>query len=108
MSPARPPAAAAPPSRPLPTPAHAPKSAAASPFREDNSGLPDQRIRQIYAKYIEAKRAANESTAGVTYEKLAQSLRAQAVKLRASHAGKSVDYEVVVKDGKTILKPIVR
>jgi hypothetical protein len=70
--------------------------------------IPDQRLRQIYARYIEAKRAANESTAGITYDKLAQSLRAQAAQLRASHVGKSVDYEVVVKDGRPLLKPIVR
>jgi hypothetical protein len=65
-------------------------------------------MRQIYSKYVETKRAANESTAGVTYERLAESLRAQADKLRASHPTKSVDYEVVTKDGKTMLKPILR
>jgi hypothetical protein len=70
--------------------------------------LPDQRIRQIYAKYVETKRSTQESTAGVTFEKLASSLRAQADKLKSAHPNKSIDYEVVVKDGKTHLKPVLR
>jgi hypothetical protein len=70
--------------------------------------LPDQRLRQIYEKYVEAKRSANESTAGVTYEKLAETLRAQANRLKATHPAKSVDYDVVIKDGKALLKPVLR
>jgi len=70
--------------------------------------LSDARIRQIYAQYVEAKRAAKESTAGVTYESLAKQLRQQAEKLKASHPQKSVDYNVVMKDGKPTLKPILR
>ena len=49
-----------------------------------------------------------ESTAGVTYERLAESLRAQAAKLRATNPARSVDYDVVIKDGKTLLKPILK
>jgi len=102
--------APAPPPGPAPAPAatrpNAPAPAARP--RTDDAGLPDQRIRQIYAKYVETRRAGNESTAGVTFEKLAESLRAQAEKLRATHPSRKVDYEVVVKDGKTLLKPILR
>lgn len=70
--------------------------------------LSDSRMRQIYAQYVEAKRAAKESTAGVTYEAMAKQLRQQAEKLKASHPHKSVDYNVVMKDGKPTLKPILR
>ena len=65
-------------------------------------------MRQIYGKYVEAKRAAQESTAGITYERLAESLRTQAAKLREKNPSRSVDYEVVIKDGKTMLKPILK
>jgi hypothetical protein len=78
------------------------------PAASDEGDLSDGRIRQIYAKYVETKRAAQESTAGVTYEKLATSLRAQASKLKSTHPNRSIDYEVVVKDGKTHLKPVLR
>ena len=57
---------------------------------------------------MESKRSTQESTAGVTFEKLAASLRAQTDKLKAAHPNRAVDYEVVVKDGKTHLKPILR
>ena len=82
-------------------------SAARSSARDDGS-LDEQRMRQVYTRYMDAKRSTNESTAGVTFERLAQSLRAQEAKLKASHSGKRVDFEVVVKDGKATLKPIVR
>jgi hypothetical protein len=85
-------------------PARAPVAAPAP--APDN--LPDQRLRQIYAKYVESKRAANESTAGITYERLAESLRTQAAKLREKNPTRSVDYEVITKDGKTLLKPILK
>jgi hypothetical protein len=70
--------------------------------------LPEQRIRQIYAQYLETKRSTQESTAGVTFEKLAASLRSQTDRLKSAHPNRSVDYEVVVKDGKTHLKPVLR
>lgn len=64
-------------------------------------------MREIYAKYVEAKRARRESTAGITYESLAQTLRESGERLRQKH-GKSVDFEVSEKDGKTILKPVLK
>lgn len=99
----RPPAAA-----PSPRRTDRPPARAAARRQEQESELEEKRLRQIYSKYIETKRSANEPTAGITYEKLADSLRVQAAKLRASHPAKKVDYEVVVKDGKTLLKPILR
>jgi hypothetical protein len=89
--------------------ASAAREAAASRAAVDrDESLDEQRMRQVYAKYMDAKRQTNESTAGVTYERLAQSLKAQEAKLKTAHAGKRVDFEVVVKDGKATLKPIVR
>jgi hypothetical protein len=92
---------APPPARPVPPPA--PSRTAA-----EDVHLSDQRVREIYTKYVETKRTSNESTAGITYDKLAESLRAQANKLRATHPNRRVDYEVVVKDGKTLLKPVLK
>ena len=57
---------------------------------------------------MQTRRERNESTAGITFEKLADSLRSQADKLKGKHVSKRVDYEVVVKDGKTLIKPIVK
>ena len=44
---------------------------------------------------------------GITFESLSATLRDSGAKLREKH-GKSVDFEVIVKDGKTILKPVLK
>ena len=85
-----------------------PAPARPRPSQGSSEDLSDARIRQIYAQYVEAKRAAKESTAGVTYEALAKQLRQQAEKLKVSHPQKTVDYSVVMKDGKPTLKPTLR
>jgi hypothetical protein len=86
----------------------APRAAASAAAAAREGSLPEQRLRQIYAKYVETKRQVKESTAGLTYDKLAETLRAQAQRLHASHPTKTVDYEVVIKDGKTHIKPTLK
>ena len=70
--------------------------------------MDDKRLRQIYSDYVDTKRKANESTAGITYEKLADSLRVQTDKLKQKHQNRKVDYQVVVKNGKTLIKPVIK
>ena len=104
---ARPAPPAAPAARPPPIPAPAsllPRPAAALSTAGE---LPDERVRQLYAQYVETKRQQKESTAAITYEGVARSLRDSSAKLRDKH-GKSVDFEVSVKDGKTVLKPVLK
>jgi hypothetical protein len=84
------------------------RAAAAREASRAEAKLSDTRIRQIYGEYVDAKRAAKESTAGVTFDTLAKQLRQQAEKLEASHPGRSVDYNVVMKNGKPTLKPVLR
>jgi hypothetical protein len=94
--------AAAPPApQPKPAPAPAPSAPAVA------GDLPDARVRQLYSQYVDAKRRQNESTAAITYDAVAKSLRDSSAKLREKH-GKAVDFEVTVKDGKTILKPVLK
>ncbi|MDP9150543.1 MAG: hypothetical protein M3O36_11470, partial [Myxococcota bacterium] len=69
--------------------------------------LPDDRVRELYRQYVEAKRRQNESTAAVTYEGVARTLRESSARLQQKH-GKSVDFEVAVKDGRAVLKPVLR
>jgi hypothetical protein len=95
------PAAARSPPRPA-APA-SPPSPAAKPTE-----LSDDRLRQIYKQYVETKRAHKESTASLTFDNLVQSLRESSDKLQQKHVGKSVDFEVTVKNGKTILRPVVK
>lgn len=70
--------------------------------------LSEDRIRQIYAQYVREKRSRGESTATTTFESVARSLRTSSEKLRGQHGGRDVDFEVAEKDGRTILRPIVK
>ena len=74
----------------------------------EDASLSPIRMRQIYGAFVEAKRRANESTASVTYEKIASNLESVAKELRAKHNARSVDFEVVMKNGKPVLKPVVK
>ena len=70
--------AAPPPARRLPAWPLSP-----SPPRPPHRELPEARMRQIYAEYVDAKRRQNESTAAITYQSVAKSLRESGEKLRA-------------------------
>lgn len=89
-----------PPARPVGRPASAPKAAPGE--------LTEDRIRQIYAQYVREKRVRGESTATTTFESVAKSLRTSSAKLRGQHDGKDIDFEVAEKDGRTILRPVVK
>jgi hypothetical protein len=84
-----------------------PARAPAPPPQAAKEDLSEARVRQIYSQYVEAKRRSNESTAAITYEAVAKSLRSKSAELREK-TGKAVDFEVGVKDGKAILKPVVK
>lgn len=99
--------AAAEPSKPRSAPKPKPAARPAAK-KSGKESLDDQRLRQIYSEYVETKRKANESTAGITYEKLADSLRVQTDKLKQKHNNRKVDYQVVVKNGKTLIKPVIK
>jgi hypothetical protein len=107
---ARPPAPPLPVPRPASPPAPATPAALRSPVPRPtpkSDGLTEERVRQIYAQYVDAKRRQNESTASITYEGVAKTLRESLSKLEQKH-GKKIDFEVALKDGKTILKPILK
>lgn len=113
LPPVKPPPAKPPPSQRRPNadearPKPAARPAPAKPKKSGNESLDDKRLRQIYSDYVDTKRKANESTAGITYEKLADSLRVQTDKLKQKHQNRKVDYQVVVKNGKTLIKPVIK
>ncbi len=98
-----------PPARPATRPAPRPAPPPLAPKPERAPGeLTDERVRQLYTQFVDTKRKQQESTAAVTFDGLAKTLRESTAKLREKHSGKSVDFEVTVKDGKTILRPIVK
>jgi len=95
--PAPPPRAVRPAVQPAPPP-----PAAAAPVLEE------AKLRALYEAYVGAKRRLRESTEGLTYEAVANSLRRQVPEILATHQAKSVDFKVVIKGGKAVLKAVPR
>lgn len=86
---ARPAAPAVAPPRPVPPPAADP-------------------ARMVFDRLVATKRQLNEPTEGLTYDAVRRSMDKQVESLREKRGARSVDFDVVVKDGKAFLKPIVR
>ena len=94
--------AAAPP-KPAAAPAPVPKPA---PAAAASSGFDDARMRDLHSKLQQAKQQTKEGN--VSFEGLAKSIRATEAKLREQHKNRKIDFDVVIKDGKAVVKPIVK
>lgn len=92
--------------RPPPPPPGVARPAAVAGAPPPN-GIGDDHMRKIYERYVEARRQNQEGT-NVKFESVASSVRGMMPKLMQKHAGKSIDFEIVVKDGKVALKPVAR
>ncbi len=106
-APVPPTTAAGRPPAPRPSPSNRPPSFPTPRPPPGSAELSEKRMRQIYVEYVDAKRRQNESTAAITYQSVAKSLRESGDRLRQKH-GKAVDFEVAVKDGKTVLRPVLK
>ena len=82
---------------PAPAPSPAPKPA---PVAED------PQIRALHQRFVEARRMTGEST-DVQYESIAKQARETLPRLAQKYQGADVRFDVSIKDGKAVLKPIV-
>jgi len=100
--------------RPIPTAreesnsAITPSRRAPPPIATRSKGPGEARMRQIYESYVEAKRNNHERTDKIDYETVAKSLKKMVPKLDRKHKGKHIDFQVVVKDGRVGIKPVVK
>lgn len=105
-----PPPAAAPASGPpavapvvpkVPLAAKAPPPMGAAP-----GALSDAKLKAIYDAYVTAKRRCNEDVSKLTYDSLAATLRKQVPELMRQHKAQSIEFKVVIKDGKAVLRAV--
>jgi sRNA-binding carbon storage regulator CsrA len=84
----------------------APKPATAPPPATQMivPGMDEHKTRELYERFIEAKRVLGQPTDGLKYEHVVATLKKQAPKILDEHKAKAVEFQVVVKDGKVILK----
>ena len=84
-----------------------PGKAAAKPAgKRPAPGLSDANVDAIYNAYMMAKRRCKEATKGLTKDALANSLRKQVPSIQKQYKCKSVEFKVVIKGGKAILKAV--
>ncbi|MET0401202.1 MAG: MXAN_5187 C-terminal domain-containing protein [Cystobacter sp.] len=70
------------------------------------SDLSDARLKSVYDAYVTAKRNNKEDTSKMSYDTIAASLRKQVPELMKQHKANSVEFKVVIKDGKAVLKAV--
>lgn len=80
-----------------PTPAATPES----------SALTKERLGQLHGELLEQKRKLNQAP-DTSLSKLEEKLRAAEAALRAKHGDRAIDFKVIVKDGKAMVKPVVK
>lgn len=74
--------------------------------RPPPQGPNDDRLKAIYSAYITAKKECRESVQGLTYEQMVGTLRSQVPEILKQTKAKSIDFKVVIKDGKASLRAI--
>jgi hypothetical protein len=90
-------------------PAAKPATAPSSPPRpaaSSNPNLSDDKLKAVYDAYVTAKRRNQEDTSKMSFESVAANLRKQVPELLKQHNAKSVEFKVVIKDGKATLKAV--
>lgn len=70
------------------------------------SSLGDSRMRELHDQLVNERKKLNQR-GKVNFDTLAGSLRETEAKLRSQHQNKNIEFRVVVKDGKAIVKPFV-
>jgi hypothetical protein len=84
-------------------PASSPPKPASAPA---SGQLSDDKLKAVYDAYVTAKRRNQEDTSKMSYESVAANLRKQVPELLKQHNAKSVEFKVVIKDGKATLKAV--
>ena len=84
------------------------EAAPAQPARNAAPEISDANLRRLYDTYLVAKKRCGESTTGMTFESIASRIRAQVPDLLQKHKAKNIEFKVVIKGGKAILKAVPR
>lgn len=68
--------------------------------------ISDDKMRRLYDTYLVARQRCGEPTSGISYESVASRIRAQVPQLMEKHKAKNIEFKVVIKGGKAVLKAI--
>jgi Asp-tRNA(Asn)/Glu-tRNA(Gln) amidotransferase C subunit len=91
--------------KPRPLPSIAPAQASAAAAAPGLGGMSEQRLKQLYDVYIQAKKKTGESSS-LTLDALRSQIVKQVPNLQEKHNTQNIDFKVVLKDGQAMLKPV--
>jgi hypothetical protein len=74
--------------------------------RPNTIELSDDKLRRLYETYLVARQRTGEPTDGITFDAIAKKIRSQVPALLQQHKAKSVEFKVVIKGGRAVLKAI--
>lgn len=69
-------------------------------------GLSDERLKALYNAYLAAKKRCNEDVSKLTFENMASTLKKQVPALLKHHNTEALDFKVIIKDGKAVLRAV--
>ncbi|HME90069.1 MAG TPA: MXAN_5187 C-terminal domain-containing protein, partial [Myxococcaceae bacterium] len=78
----------------------------APPPPADAGALSDAKLRAIYEAYLSAKKRCHEDVSRLTFDSIASKLRQQVPELMKKHNASTVEFKVVVKNGKAVLTAV--
>jgi hypothetical protein len=81
--------------RPPATPTKAPPQATA---------ISESEMQSLYRRFVKAKEMCGEDTSSIHYDSLVKSISHQLPKIQAQHHGRAVEFQVVIRDGRAILR----
>ncbi len=68
--------------------------------------LSDAKLRAVYAAYLAAKKRCGEDVSKISFEAVASKLRKQVPRILEKHQVNAVEFKVLVKDGKAVLRAV--
>jgi hypothetical protein len=68
--------------------------------------IPEDKLRRLYDTYLVARQRCGEPTEGISFESVASRIRAQVPQLLEKHKAKNIEFKVVIKGGRAVLKAI--
>ncbi|MCC6748983.1 MAG: hypothetical protein IT371_15090 [Deltaproteobacteria bacterium] len=84
-----------------------PAAAAPAPAAQSKGGgaeLSDASLQSVYRRFVKAKQMCGEDTSSIHLDTLSRTIERQLPKLRELHPGKEIEFQVVIRQGRAILK----
>lgn len=67
-------------------------------------GMSEADTRTLYAKYVKAREVVGDRSDPMSYDKLVRTLSSQAPRILEQHKASGLEFNVVIKDNKVVLK----